>query len=161
KDKVNELIKAALPLAEQPDGLTYNAALVLGMVAAEQKNLKACDTFFHVCARLAAKDQSTRKLAQAYRALILVYYENKKYADCVRICNEALTLKTDDGKERVVLKAYTDDHGETEFNEYAAFDSAKALRPGVERYLMLALARQGKYDQALKVADRRIRDEED
>jgi tetratricopeptide (TPR) repeat protein len=161
KESVKGLVQAALPLAKNENGLTYNAALVLAMLAADQKDLKACDAFFHVCAAHAVKEQSTRKLAQSYGALIQLYYENKKYAECARVCREVLALKTEDGKERIVYKAYTDDHGDTDFNEYAAFESARALQPRVLRYLMLALARQGKYDQAIKIADSRIKDEDD
>jgi tetratricopeptide (TPR) repeat protein len=151
--KTKELIKAALPLAKEKKGLTYNAALLLAMAAADQKDLKASDAFFRVCGDIAAKEQSTRKLAQAYGTLIELYYDNKQYADAARICREVLALKTDDGKQRVVYKAFTDERGDTDFNEYATFDAAKPLRPVVERYLVETLTKQGKFNQALKLAD--------
>jgi tetratricopeptide (TPR) repeat protein len=152
--RTKELIKAALPRAQKKEGLSYNAALVLALAAADQKDLKACDAFFHVCADLAAKEQSTRKLAQAYGTLIELYYDNKQYADAARVCREVLDLKTDDEKQRIVYRAYTDEAtGETEFNEYGAFDSAKPLRPVVQRYLVNALTKEGKFTQALKLAD--------
>ena len=160
-ERAKALIAAALPLAQKKEGLSYNAALVLALAAADQKDFKAADAYFHVCAHLAAKDQSTRGLALAYSKLIDMYYRGKKYADCVRVCREVLELKTDDGKERLVFKAYTDDHGDTDFNEYNAFDAAKPLKAGVQRYLMLALSKQGKFEQALKLADSRIKDDKD
>ena len=152
-DAAKLLIKTALPLAQQKDALGYNAALVLALAAADVKDLKASDAFFHVCARIAAKEQSTRKLAQAYGTLIELYYDAKQYRDCARVCKEVLDLKTDDGKERFVLKAYTDELGNTEYNEYARYDAAKPMRSEVQRILVRALTKQGKYTQALKLAD--------
>ncbi len=156
-EKTKGLIKAALPLAKKKAGLSYNAALVLALAAADQKDLKASDAFFHVCADLAVKEQSTSKLYQAYRGLIVLYYQSKQYADAARVCREVLELKTDDGKERIVYKAFTDERGDTDFNEYAAFDSAKPLHREIQRYLVLALTKQGRYEQALKLADGLIR----
>jgi tetratricopeptide (TPR) repeat protein len=160
-EKTQNIIKAALPLAQKKEGLGYNAALVLGLAAADQKNLKACDTFLHHCAAIAAKEQSTQKLAQAYTTLIELYYDNKKYADAARICREVLDLKTDDGKPRLVYRAFTDESGETDFIEDHSFDSAKRLRPVIERELTRALTKQGKFEQALKLADKLIKNEVD
>jgi tetratricopeptide (TPR) repeat protein len=160
-EKSKELIQAALPFAKKQDALTYNAALVLALTAADQKNLKASDSFFHVCADLAAKEQSTTKLLQAYGTLIELYYDDRKYADCIRICREVLALKTDDAKQRIVYKAFTDDRGDTDFNEYAAFDSARPLRHWVQRNLAQALAKSGDTEQALKVADQLIKTDPD
>jgi tetratricopeptide (TPR) repeat protein len=157
KDKTKGLIEAALPLAQKKEGLTYNAALVLALAAAEQKDLRACDAFFHVCADLAAKEQSTRKLAQAYGTLIELYFDDKKYAECSRVCKEVLELKTDDAKPRMVLRAYTDETGDTDFIEDTSFDSAKRLRPMVQRYQVRALAKLGKYEQALKLAEKLVK----
>src|SRR5207248_2323022 len=53
---------------------------------------KASDVFFHVCAEVAAKEQSTRKLAQTYGTLIELYYDAKQYANCARVCREVLDL---------------------------------------------------------------------
>src|SRR5262249_16717484 len=121
----------------------------------------AADLFFHHCGGLAAKAQSTRQLAQSYGTLIELYFDAKKYADCARVCREVLDLKTDDGKPRLVYRAFTDEHGETDFIEDSSFDSAKGLRPMVERYLVRALAKQGKHEQALKLAEKLIKNEVD
>ncbi len=160
-EKAKALIQAALPLAGKEGALRYNAALVLALAAADQKDYKACDAFFHVCAAIAAKEQSTTRLAQSYLTLIELYYDAKQYGDCVRVCEEVVKLKTDDGKPRLVLRAFTDDHGETDFNEYTSFDSARPLRPVVQRYQVQALAKLGKYDEALRLAEKLVKNDTD
>src|SRR5262249_27221502 len=45
--------------------------------------------------------------------------------------------------------------------EDTSFDSAKRLHPMVKRYLARALAKQGKSEQALKLAEELIKDERD
>jgi tetratricopeptide (TPR) repeat protein len=160
-EKTRQLLQAALPLAQKPGALNYNAALVLAFAAKQQKDLKSSDVFFHVCAAHAAKMQSTRGLAQSYGELIDLYYVSKKYADCLRICKEVTDLKTDDSKSRIVLRAYTDDTGDTDYVENRSFDSAKRLKPMVQDYQVRALAKLGKFDQALKIATGLIKDETD
>lgn len=153
-DEAKRLIKAGLPLAqEKQEGLSYNGALVLALTAAELKDLKASDAFFHVCGRIAAREQSTARLIQSYVTLIELYYDAKQYADCDRICREVINLKTDDGKERFVLKPYTDETGNTEYNEDTKYDPVKPFRVAVQRLLVQSLAKQGKHEQALKLAD--------
>jgi len=156
-EKTKKLVAAALPLAQKKEGLAYNAALVLALAAADQKDLQASDAFFHVCADIGAKNQSTRQLAQAYGTLIEIYFDNKKYPECVRICREVLSLKTDDKKPRLVYRAFTDDTGDTDFFEDTSFDSAKLLRPEVQRYLVRSLTKLGEFDDALKQADSLIK----
>jgi tetratricopeptide (TPR) repeat protein len=160
-EQTKGLIQAALPLAKKKDGLTYNAALVLAVAAADQKNLKASDTFFHVCAAIAAREQSVSKLLDVYNRLVKIYLADRKYDDCIRICREVLALKTDDAKQRIVYRAYTDDRGDTDFNEYPSFDSARPLRPMFQRYLVVAMAKQGDVEQALKLADQHIKSSSD
>jgi tetratricopeptide (TPR) repeat protein len=157
-DQTKELIKAALPLAEKDGALSYNAALALAFAAGNLRDYKSCDVFFHVCGRIAAREQSTRKLAQAYVTLIRLYYGARQYQNCVRVCREVLNLKTDDGKERFVLKPYTDELGNTEYTEYPKFGTVTApFKVEVQRYFAQALAKQGKFDEALKLADGLIR----
>jgi len=136
---------------------SYNAALVLGLVTAEQKDMSKSEAFFRVCMEEAAKMQSPRKLLQAYGGLIDLYYDNKKYDESARICRELLELKTDDGKPRIVLTAKTTNFGDIDYDETSAFDTAKQIRPGVHRLLIQALAKQGRYDEALKLTDNLIK----
>ena len=80
KKDAKQIIDAALPLAKSKDKkLSYNAALVLGLVTAEMKDMPKSEAFFRVCMEQAAKLQSPRKLLQAYGGLIDLYYDNKKF----------------------------------------------------------------------------------
>lgn len=158
-----ETIQLALPKAKNKDqkDLSYNAAFALGLAAAEQKDLKTAEAFFRVCMDQAAKLQSVRKLVQAYGTLIELYYNDKKYADSARISRELIDLKTDDGKPRIVYRAFTDERGETDFIEDTSFDSARRIRPLVKQTLVKALAKQGKTEQALKLVEELIKGESD
>jgi tetratricopeptide (TPR) repeat protein len=161
KDTAKKLVAAALPLAKQKkEALTYNAALVLALLSAEMKDMPTSEAFFRICMDRAVKLQSARKILQSFGGLIDIYYDNKKYDDSVRICRELLELKTDDGKPRIVLTAMTTKFGEVDFIEDDAFDTAKRLKPGVHRLLIQAIAKQGKYDEALKLVDRLLKDQD-
>ncbi|MBX9678246.1 MAG: tetratricopeptide repeat protein [Gemmataceae bacterium] len=157
KDKAKKVISEAIPFTKDPGTLSYNGAYVLALAATDMKDLKAAEPLFRVCMAQAVKLQSSRKLLQSYGALIDAYFDNKKFDESARICKELLELKTDDGKERVVLTAVTNRFGDIDFVEDDAFDTAKRLRPGVHRLLVQAVAKQGKYDQAIKIVDNLIK----
>ncbi len=158
KDGSKKLIAAALPLTkEKKEALSYNAALVLALAAAEMKDMTKSEAFFRICMEKAAKLQSPRRLLQAYGGLIDLFYDNKRYDDSARICQELLELKTDDGKPRIVLTAVTTRFGEIDFIEDDNFDTAKRIRPGVHRLLIQAVTKQGKYDKALKLVDNLVK----
>lgn len=153
-----KLIGAAAPWArDKKDVFTYNGALLLALASADLKDLGSAEAFFRVCMEQAAKLQSARKLLQSYVGLIDLYFDAKRFEDSARICRELLELKTDDGKPRVVLQAYTTRFGDVDFIEDDSFDTAKRLRPGVHRMLIQAITKQGKYDQALKLSDSLIK----
>lgn len=157
KDKAKRTIAGAVPLAKEPGKLSYNGAYVLALAAADLKDLSSAEALFRVCMNHAAKLQSSRKLLQSYGSLIDAYFDNKKFEESAKICKELLDLKTDDGKERVVLTAVTNRFGEIDFIEDDSFDTAKRLRPGVHRLLVQAVAKQGKFDQAIKLVDNLIK----
>jgi len=158
KELTKNLIAEGLTLTKsKKNGLAYNGALLLALAAAERKDFTASEAFFRICMDQAAKLQSPRRLLQSYRGLIDLYYENKKYEESARVCRELLELKTDDGKERIVLFAAPGRFGETDFYEDDKFDSAAQLRPFFHRQLIKTITRQGKHDQALKLAEALIK----
>ncbi len=158
KDGAQALIEAALPLAkEKKEALSYNAALVLGLLTAETKDIKKSEPFFRLCMEKAAKLQSESKILQSYGALIDLYFDNKKYDDSARICQELLELKTDDGKPRIVLYPAMTKLGLMDFEEANGFDTTQRIRPGVHRLLIQAITKQGNYDKALKLVDNLIK----
>ena len=158
--KAKELVRVAVPLAKDKK-LSYNAAFVLGLAAADLKDMKSAEALFRVCMDDAAKLQSVRKLAQSYVTLIELFFENKQYGDAARICNELIKLNTDDSKPRIVYRAFTDEKGETDYVEDTRFDSASRIRPVVRQTLVKVMAKQGKYEQALKLVDGLIKEQGD
>jgi tetratricopeptide (TPR) repeat protein len=160
KDRAKRMIAMAVEWTKEKDKLNYNFAYVLGLMAGDMKDLPACEKLMRVCIEHGVKLQSPRRLVQSYGALIDVYFENKKYDQSARLCNEVLNLKTDDGKERIVYQAITTRLGDTDFIEDDAFDAAKNLRPGVRRLLIKSITKQGKYEDALKHVDELIKSED-
>jgi tetratricopeptide (TPR) repeat protein len=162
KDNAKKLIQYALPLAKQdkPEALDYNAAILLGLTAAELKDMKSAEVFFRVCMKQAAKLQSVRMLLESYGGLIELYYSQKKFDDAARVCKELLDLKTDATAPHIVYRAYTTRNGEIDFLEDDNFDSARRLRPTVQQMLIKALAKQGKTEQALQLVDGLIKQQD-
>lgn len=160
--EAKKLLAAAVPLATQKDTpLNYNAALLLAQLAADFKDMEKSEAFFRVTMDKAAKLQSTRKLLQAYGGWIEVLYDNKKYAETAKVCQELLELKVGDGKERVYFLSVTGRFGDTDFRQDEDYNPAAPLKSAVNRYLIQAVAKQGKYDQALKLVDNLVRARDD
>ena len=155
--RTKKLLASALPLAKDLDKLSFNGAMVLALAAADLKDLKTSEAFFRVCIDQAVKLQSANKLLQAYGPLIDIYFDNKQYDQSARLCKELLELKTDDGKERIVLVPFKNRFGETIFEEFDRFDTAGRLRPGVHRILIQAITKTGDYKQAIKLVDNLIK----
>ena len=107
----------------------------------------------------AAKLQSHNKLLESYGSLIDAYYDSKKFADAARVCKELLDLKTDDGKPRIVLRAYT---------EATAKPTSSRMMPSTRpngsaqraAYLCSGPGQARKYDQALKLVDDLLKDKQ-
>ncbi|HEX3314529.1 MAG TPA: hypothetical protein VHR72_06520, partial [Gemmataceae bacterium] len=140
KGLAKKLIAEALPVVETKEKLHYNASLVLALAAADLKDLPASEAFFRNCIDQALKLQSESQLLQSFGGLIDIYYDAKKYDDAARLCKEFIDLKTDDGKERTVLIAYTNRRGETEFYESDSFALKDRLVPIVYRQYVQSIA---------------------
>jgi tetratricopeptide (TPR) repeat protein len=154
KDKTKAILKFALPAAQKKE-LSYNSALVLGLAAADLKDMKTAEVYLRVCMDKAAKLQSPEKLRQSYGTLIDLYYDSKQYGDAVRLCKELAELNTDDGKDRDVIQTMTTAFGRTDFREpQKGFKLAERLRGDVYETHVKALAKQGKYDQAIQILDK-------
>jgi tetratricopeptide (TPR) repeat protein len=160
-DETRKLVAASLALARDKDQpLPYNAAYLLAQAAAELKDFKSSEALYRVCMKEAAKFHSTTKMLQSYGGLIDLLFENKKYAETVKVCRELLELHSGDVKGRTWVLAYTDRFGEGGFNDTEEYHAAKPLQPGVRRVMIQAITKQGKHDQALKMAENLIRDED-
>ncbi len=155
--QTKQLLASALTHAKEQDKLSFNGAMVLAQAAADLKDLKTSEAFFRVCIDQAVKLQSANKLLQAYDPLIYIYFDNKQYEQSARLCKELLELKTDDGKDRIVLVPFQNRFNEIIFEEFDRFDTAGRLQPYVRRILIQAITKTGDYKQAIKLVDNLIK----
>ena len=133
-----KLLGLALKISkEKPQPFNYNAAYVLARTAQELDDLESCQAFYRVCAAEAMKLQSGQKLATAYGGLIDVLFANKKFDESEKVCKEFLEMKEDDGGR------------------------IKGLKNVVLRRMIQAIAKQGKTDQAIKLADNYVEQRKD
>jgi tetratricopeptide (TPR) repeat protein len=140
---------------EKKQSLSYNAALALAEAASQVKDLKLAEFFFRICIDHAVKLKSTTKISQSYGGLINSFYENKKYAESARACRELIELKADDGKPREYVRTVGDRTawGDVNLMEDENFDPVQELRTDTHMLLIKSVAKQGKYDEAMKMVD--------
>jgi pentatricopeptide repeat protein len=156
-----ELVKYGLPAAKKKE-MSYNGAIVLGLVAADLKDLKATEAYLRVCIDHAIKVQSVDKLQQSYGLIIELYYDAKQFSDCSRLCKELLELNTDDGKDRKVIATMTNEFKEADFREpRPGFDTAERLRPYVREIYIKSLAKQKRYEKALELIEAMLKQNDD
>jgi tetratricopeptide (TPR) repeat protein len=147
------LVAAARSLIkETPLALGYYPAFIMGQLAEEFKDTRAAEAFYRICIDQASKLHSGRKLSQAYISLIALFFDAQKYKESAKVCKEFLGLKFEDTVPRYYLVAVDEDGGEP-FIETEAYDPVRPYRPGVHRLLVKAIAKQGKFDEALKLVN--------
>ena len=157
-ERAKELVKQGVKMAQAKDAdLNYYAALTLGRIAAEFKDYKTCETLYRVAMSQAVKLSSPQKILDSYGGLIDALYDGKKYADSVQVCREFLELKTGDGTPRTYLFIVENRFGDFGFRDDPDFDLTREVRPTIHQLMIQGLAKQGKYDQALKLADNLVR----
>jgi tetratricopeptide (TPR) repeat protein len=159
-DATKKLITEAVAVVEKKEALPYNTAFLLGQAAAKFKDVKAGEALYRVCMADAAKLQSAGKVLQSYGALIDLYFNNRKYAESARVCQQLLELKLDDGKPRRYLEEVNDPMEGRIFLPVEEYDPIRKLRPIAHRMMIQAVAKQGKYDQGLKLVDNLVRAED-
>jgi tetratricopeptide (TPR) repeat protein len=118
---------------EKPQPFNRNTTLLLALAAENVKEVDASAAFYRLNAQQALKLQSERGLAQAYVGLIQLYSENKRFAESEKVCKEFLALE-----------------GEED-------DAVERLKPLVMRRMVLAVAKQGSADRALKMVDELVK----
>src|SRR5262249_26237562 len=122
------LIAVALKMAkEKPQPLNRNATLVLALAAENAKDVDASAAVYRINAQQALKLYSERGLTQAYVGLIQLYADNKRFAESEKVCKEFLAIE-----------------GEED-------DAIERLKPLVMRQMILAIAKQGSLERALKM----------
>ena len=157
-DHARELVTAGVAMVKAKDArLTFNGALTLGQLAADLKDYQACESLYRVAMTQAVKIFSLRKILQSYGDLIETLYDGKKYADSIRISRELLEIKTGDATPRKYLFIVEDRFGDFGFQEDPDYDLTQSFRPAIHQMMIQALAKDGKYDQALKLTDNLVR----
>jgi len=115
---------------EKDQPFSYNGAYILAKSAAVTKEYDNSQLFYKICLDQAVKLRSGKKLVDVYDGVIALYMDSKKYDDAVKACQEFLDIKGDDTVENI--------------------------KPFVMEKMIETLARQEKYDDALKLTDKLI-----
>jgi tetratricopeptide (TPR) repeat protein len=127
--------KKAVALAEKmqkdaPEGdkpFNFAASITLARAAHFVKDYDAAAYFYDHCADAATKLESGEKMVQAYGGLLDLYTEAKRYDDVIDTCERFVELKGPDEVDR--------------------------LKPFVLERLVKAKSRQGKTQEALRIAE--------
>lgn len=161
KSRAKKLLAYAARQAKgDPADLTYNGALILAEVAKDLDDTAAAEQMYRVCTRQAAALESSVKLLQSYGALIELLYDNKLYDKSAKVCRELLELKPASDQPRITMIAVSSRFGEPTFIPTETYNAASPLKEGVHQLLIQALAKEGKFDQALKLTDNLIQAED-
>jgi tetratricopeptide (TPR) repeat protein len=125
--------KKLLPVAakmlkdEKPSPLNYNACYILAKAAQAFKETDTALAFYRHCAQEATKLGSASKIVDVFDGMIDLYSGSKKYNEAIEACKEFLDIPVEDLDNPI--------------NQY---------KPFILEKLVLATARKGKVDDALK-----------
>jgi tetratricopeptide (TPR) repeat protein len=139
KDKtaLKKLVAEAAAMVKEKEKeppLNYNGAFILAKATSITKDFDNSLVFYKICAEQALKLRSGMKLVDVYDGLIVLFLENKKYEDAVKACQEFLEIRGDKTVEQA--------------------------KPLVMEQMVLALAKQGKTEDALKITEKLIEADE-
>jgi tetratricopeptide (TPR) repeat protein len=123
--------KIAKEAKEKDQPFNFNGAYILARTAQALKDVEGSERFYRICVDQGMSLKSSHKLGLAFGGLIDMYYENKKYNESEKVCQEFLELNGD--------------------------DTIKRLKPLVLRRQIQAMARQDKVDEATKLVDNLIK----
>jgi tetratricopeptide (TPR) repeat protein len=156
--RADRLLAAGLKMAKAKDpDLGYAAALTLAQVALERKTLPACEALYRVCMAQALKLQSPNRIIESFGGLIYALYDHQKYGAAAIVCRELLELKTGDGKDRIYMVEKEGAPGEFYLAEDPDFDLVKKYNHEIVSLMIMAIAKDGRVDQALKMVDNLVR----
>jgi tetratricopeptide (TPR) repeat protein len=107
--KVKKLLAVGVELVkdshDKEPPLNYNALYILARTAQRLGEAGPSETFYRGAARQALELQSASRISQAYSGLIDVLYGSQKYAECEKICNDFVKIRSDD-ESLELSKAY-------------------------------------------------------
>ncbi len=127
------LVEAMKMLKDEKKPLKYNACFVLARAAQGLKDVPTAEAFYKACAEDATKLASASKIIDVFDSMIDLYSQNKKFDEAIRACQEFLDIQADDLDNPI-----------------------NQMKPFILEKLVLATARKGKTDEALKLAENLI-----
>ena len=158
KKRADNLLTAAVKLAKTNDPiLNYPAALTLAQIAQLRKDVAGCEALYRVCMKQAVKLQSSNKILESYGGLIDVLYENKKYGPAATVCQELLELETGDGKPRIYMLEQSFGDDDFFYVKDPNFNLTRKFQVDVHRLMIMAIAKDGRHAEALKLVDNLVR----
>ena len=127
-----KLLAAAVKMVkdEKPPPLNYNACYVLAKAAQALKDSDTALVFYRHCAAEASKLGSASKVVDVFDGMIDAYIAAKKFDEAIQASQEFLDIKVEDLENPI--------------NQY---------KPLILEKMVRALARKGKVDEALKLAE--------
>jgi len=127
-ENTKKMLKVAAEVAkEKPQPFQYNGAFILARAARELKENEIALEFFNISTQLAMKVKSASKLLESFDGKISLLYEQKKFDEAEKACQELLDLEID-----------------------PKFEEAKII---VLEQMIQFKAKQGKIEEALKLTD--------
>ncbi len=146
KDKptARKLVATAVKLhadaKEKDKPFKFGAALVLGKVAHNLKQYDAAETFYKFCDETATKVENAERMAQAFEALVDLYWDQKKFDAVTELCERMLA--SEGGKELEPAKMYA--------VEKMIQGKARSGDPDAALKLIDQVYKKGWYSQQLK-----------
>jgi tetratricopeptide (TPR) repeat protein len=121
------LAYAAKLVKEKGQPLNINATYILATTARGLKELETSEKLYRLNADQAKKLESGERLSRAFLGLTGLFFENKKYEECEKFCKEFLESKGD--------------------------ETTRSRKPEFLERMIFAIAKQGRYDEAIKLAN--------
>jgi len=121
------LAEAAKMVKEEKSPLNYNACYVLAKAAQGLKDTETALALYKVCAKEATKVGSATKIVDVFEGMIDAYSGAKKYDEAIQACREFLDIPVEDVDSPI-----------------------NQMKPFILEKLIIATARKGKVDEALK-----------
>lgn len=131
KEKSKKLVAEAGKMLKEAKGkdnpFNFNGGLMIARLAHFNKQYETAEPFYESLVETATKLKSGSKMVDAYEGLIDLYWETKKYAQVSETCQK-----------------FVDDMGPEEYER---------AKPFILERLVQSTAKEGKFDEALKLAD--------
>jgi tetratricopeptide (TPR) repeat protein len=137
KENTKKLLAVAHKMAKEKEKdkdpvFNINATWILARTAARLKETETAEYFYRQQAAQALKLESSQKFVRANSGLLDMLYANKRYGDAEKLCKEMLEMRAED-------------------------DNMQLFKLAVLRLMVRTQAKQGKFEQALKMVNNLIK----